>query len=345
MSEPIYHRESTALLLVDPYNDFLSRGRQSVAADQAHRRRGGPPRQSEGHRSSRSTSDLRVCIAPHRRWEPGDYEDWSYPNATQIGIMSSHAFARGEWGGDWHPDLAPAPGDIVAKEHWAQSGFANTDLDQQMRQRGVTHVIVVGLLANTCVELDQARYAMELGYHVTLVRDGTAAFTREMMQAAHELNGPTFAHSILTTAQLITTLPTPQPATLRPPPISAQTSQAEPPDDLHRRRPQRWRALQRPLRRNRRTHLGIEPLLMVEEITHRVVNEYAGVIAAINSRPPALTTPMRGPPYVGPPTSCTYSPRRIAHCRPPSRLATCAWAIISTASARLCRRPAFESVA
>jgi len=28
--------------------------------------------------------------------------------------------------------------------------------------------------------------------------------------------------------------------------------------------------------------LGIEPLLMVEEITHRVVNEYAGAIAAIN---------------------------------------------------------------
>lgn len=28
--------------------------------------------------------------------------------------------------------------------------------------------------------------------------------------------------------------------------------------------------------------LGIEPLLMVEEITHRVVNQYAGAIAAIN---------------------------------------------------------------
>jgi nicotinamidase-related amidase len=57
-------------------------------------------------------------------------------------------------------------------------------------------VIVVGLLANTCIE-STARFAMELGYHVTLVRDATAAFTHEMMHAAHELNGPTFAHSIL----------------------------------------------------------------------------------------------------------------------------------------------------
>ncbi len=48
---------------------------------------------------------------------------------------------------------------------------------------------------------------MELRYHVTLVRDATAAFTKEMMHAAHELNGPTFAHAILTTAELIAALP------------------------------------------------------------------------------------------------------------------------------------------
>jgi nicotinamidase-related amidase len=50
------------------------------------------------------------------------------------------------------------------------------------------------LLANTCTETT-ARYAQELGYHVTLVRDATAAFTKEMMHAAHELNGPTYAHA------------------------------------------------------------------------------------------------------------------------------------------------------
>ncbi len=149
-----------------------------------------------------------MFIAPHRRWEPGDYEDWSHPNPTQTGIMSRHSFARGEWGGDWHPDFTPKPGDIVAKEHWGQSGFANTDLDQQLRQHGITHVVVVGLLANTCIE-STAGYAMEFGYHVTLVRDATAAFSKEMMQAAHELNGPTFAHAILTTAELIAALPKP----------------------------------------------------------------------------------------------------------------------------------------
>ena len=67
---------------------------------------------------------------------------------------------------------------------------------------GVRAAIVVGLLANTCIE-STGRFAAELGYHVTLVKDATAAFNEEMMYAAHDLNGPTFAHAILTTAELV----------------------------------------------------------------------------------------------------------------------------------------------
>jgi nicotinamidase-related amidase len=95
---------------------------------------------------------------------------------------------------------------IQISEHWAQSGFANTDLDFQLKQHGVTHVVTVGLLANTCIE-STSRFAMELGYHVTLVRDATAAFSHEFMDAAHDLNGPTFAHAILTTPELLAALP------------------------------------------------------------------------------------------------------------------------------------------
>lgn len=202
MTSPTYQRASTALLFIDPYNDFLSEGGKAW-------QRVGPIAEEIGLLDNLRAivkavrgADIQVFIAPHRRWEPGDYEDWAHPNPTQIGIMSRHSFARGEWGGEWHPDFVPQPGDVVAKEHWGQSGFANTDLDQQLRQRGITHVILIGLLANTCVE-STGRYAMEIGYHVTLVRDATAAYSKDMMHAAHELNGPTFAHAILTTAELL----------------------------------------------------------------------------------------------------------------------------------------------
>jgi len=44
-------------------------------------------------------------------------------------------------------------------------------------------------------------------YHVTLIKDATAAFEQEGMHAAHEVHGPRFAHAILTTAELLTLLP------------------------------------------------------------------------------------------------------------------------------------------
>ncbi len=195
----------TALLFVDPYNDFLAEGGKlwpyvkQVAAEvrlldnliaiSAAVRRAGMP----------------IFIVPHHRWEPGDYLAWAHPNPDQLASGKLETFARGTWGGDWHPAFVPQAGDVIVKEHWAQNGFANTDLDFQLKQRGIRKVVIVGLLANTCIEAT-GRFAMELGYHVTLVSDATAAFSMERMRAAHVLNGPNFAHAILTTTQLLATL-------------------------------------------------------------------------------------------------------------------------------------------
>jgi nicotinamidase-related amidase len=211
MSEFHYDATRTGLLLVDPYNDFLSEGGKlwpmvkEVAGDV-----GLLDNLRAVVRSVRQAG-IQVFVVPHRRWEPGDYEGWEHPNPTWLAVQKRQTFARGTWGGEWHPDFVPQAGDVVVKEHWAQSGFANTDLDFQLKQHGVSHIIAVGLLANTCIE-STSRFAMELGYHVTLVRDATAAFSHEMMHAAHHLNGPTFAHSILTTQELLARLPGAMPA-------------------------------------------------------------------------------------------------------------------------------------
>lgn len=89
----------------------------------------------------------------------------------------------------------------MATEHWGISGFAHTDLDQQLRQHGIEHIILAGLTAPGCVE-GTGRWGMELGYAVTLVKDATASFSREWMHAAVELNGPLYAE-VLTTAEVI----------------------------------------------------------------------------------------------------------------------------------------------
>jgi nicotinamidase-related amidase len=205
MSNPSYSVSRTALLLVDPYNDFLSEGGKlwPLLADVAkevnlldHLRQITAAVRAAG---------MQIFIVPHHRAEPTDYQKWRNPSPSQIAAAKRQSFAKGTWGGDWHPDFAPQEGDVIIKEHWGQSGFANTDLDAMLKQHDIEKVIIVGLLANTCIE-STARFAMELGYHVTLVKDATAAFKREMMTAAHELNGPTFAHSILTTKELLAAL-------------------------------------------------------------------------------------------------------------------------------------------
>jgi nicotinamidase-related amidase len=50
-------------------------------------------------------------------------------------------FEVGSWGGEFNPECGSQKGDVVIKEHWAQSGFANTDLDMQLTQRGVQKIM------------------------------------------------------------------------------------------------------------------------------------------------------------------------------------------------------------
>jgi len=202
MSTVRYKQETTALLFVDPYNDFLSEGGLLWPLVKGVAEEVGLLGNLREVQAAARSAGIRVFFVPHRQWEEGDFETWQYPNPTQLNVMKRHSFAKGTWGGEFREEFAPRAGDIVVRQHWGQSGFANTDLDMQLKQHGITHVLIVGLLANTCIE-STARFAMELGYHVTLVRDATAAFKREMMRAAHDLNGPTFAHAIVTTRDLV----------------------------------------------------------------------------------------------------------------------------------------------
>src|SRR4030095_12948632 len=95
---------------------------------------------------------LRVFYAMHRRYRPGDYETWKYIAPVQKGAWKSRACEYGTWGCEFRHGFEPQPGDIVASEHWGSSGFANTDLDLQLKRHGIQRIIVVGLIAHTCVE-------------------------------------------------------------------------------------------------------------------------------------------------------------------------------------------------
>ncbi|MEU4681418.1 hydrolase [Micromonospora sp. NPDC023737] len=66
-------------------------------------------------------------------------------------------------------ELGGHPGDIVVtKRNWG--AFYGTDLDLQLRRRGVTQIVLGGIATSIGVE-STARAAHEHGYHVTLATD------------------------------------------------------------------------------------------------------------------------------------------------------------------------------
>lgn len=200
-----YDPQRTALLFVDPYNDFLDPAGKLWPMVSAIAEANGLHANLRSVLETARGAGMPVFIVPHRQWEPGDFQSWDHPTPYQLGSAQAQAFARGSWGGAWYPAFAPQAGDTVVKEHWGGSGFANTDLDLLLRQKQISHVVLIGLIANTCIETT-GRYAAELGYHVTLVRDATAAASPEAMHSAHAINGPTYAHAIVTTAALTAAL-------------------------------------------------------------------------------------------------------------------------------------------
>ena len=202
MTDPKFDKEITALLIIDPYNDFISEGgkiwdriKNVAEANNC------VPNMSNVMNASRKAG-LRVFYALHHRYRPGDYETWKYIAPIQKAAWSHRTFEDGTWGGEIRSEFKPQPGDIVALDHWCSSGFANTDLDLLLKKHGIHRLIVIGLIAHTCVEAT-VRYAAELGYEVTVVKDATASYSNEHMHAALDINVPNYASAIVTTKEAI----------------------------------------------------------------------------------------------------------------------------------------------
>jgi ureidoacrylate peracid hydrolase len=175
---------------------------------------GSPPRRcgSQQVRSAHESSPRRrsQCRHPrfyalHHRYRAGDYEDWKYIAPIQKAAWSHKAFEDGTWGGQIRREFEPQPGDVVAQEHWCSSGFANTDLDLLLKRHGIQQLIMMGLIAHTCLEAT-VRFGAELGYEVTVVTDATASYSDEEMHAALEVNIPNYATAMVATDKIVQTI-------------------------------------------------------------------------------------------------------------------------------------------
>jgi ureidoacrylate peracid hydrolase len=202
MADLRFEKEATALLVIDPYNDFISEGGKiwdwikPVAEINDC-----VPHMLEVLRAAREAK-FQVFYALHHRYRPGDYETWKYIAPIQKRGWLRKVFEYGTWGGEIRSEFTPQPGDIVAQEHWCSSGFANTDLDLLLKKHGIHQVIVIGLIAHTCVE-STVRFGAELGYDATVVKDAVADHSDVEMRATFEVNLPNYASAIVNTHEIV----------------------------------------------------------------------------------------------------------------------------------------------
>jgi Isochorismatase family len=94
-----FDKEITALLVIDPYNDFISEGgkvwdrlRGVAEANNC------VPNMLQVLNAARR-AELRVFYALHHRYRPGDYETWKYIAPIQKAAWLRKSFEDGTWGG------------------------------------------------------------------------------------------------------------------------------------------------------------------------------------------------------------------------------------------------------
>src|SRR5580692_9243436 len=98
MSEATYEKEITALIVIDPYNDFLSeRGKVWDRLKSVAEANNCIPNMVQVLNAARKAK-LRVFYALHRRYRPGDYETWKYVAPIQRAAWMRKTFEFGTWG-------------------------------------------------------------------------------------------------------------------------------------------------------------------------------------------------------------------------------------------------------
>jgi nicotinamidase-related amidase len=197
-----YPQHNTALIMVDPFNDFLSVwGKGFPLAKKV-------TKQVNLHKNLLDllaifrNSGRPVFYAPHHNYKSGSFSDRKYLHPSQAMQKLTNTFKADSFGAQFYRDFAPQEQDVVASQHSCSSGFMGTDLHEKLQEKNITHLVIAGFLANTCIE-STARSAVDLDYHVTLLRDGVSAWTPEDQYAAVNLNYPLIAHELMDTASLV----------------------------------------------------------------------------------------------------------------------------------------------
>jgi nicotinamidase-related amidase len=104
------------------------------------------------------------------------------------------ALQKGSPNWQLHPLLQPQASDqIIHKQHG--NAFEDTHLDEALRSRNITSLVVTGLVTHGCVRAT-CLGARQLGYDVVLVRDGHSNYSKQAARLIEEWNQKLSAEEI-----------------------------------------------------------------------------------------------------------------------------------------------------
>ncbi len=195
----------TALLVIDPVNDFLSAEGAAWELTEStvtkHDVIGHLRRLIEGAREQ----GIPVMYGP-MAYTSSDYADAQLHRRTGINriMFERQMFLAGSWGADFHPELRPGDDEIVLRPHKGSDVF-ETDLPEHLRARGTTQLMIAGMTANLCVE-STGRHAAEHGYDVTFIRDAIGAESLPAYEASIRINFPLIGNAVMDTEDALTAI-------------------------------------------------------------------------------------------------------------------------------------------
>ncbi|WP_277980560.1 cysteine hydrolase family protein [Sphingomonas phyllosphaerae] len=183
--------DTTALLLIEYQNDFVSEGGAQHDAVKAVMADTGMLAHSRAVVEQARARGVTVMHAPIS-FAAGYPEMPADPYGILAGIKQAQAFQKGSWGAAIADAMAPVDGDIVIEGKRGLDCFASTNIDFILRQRGMTDLAIAGFLTNCCVE-STMRSAYERGFGVVTLTDCTATLSAAEQQAAVTQNFPMFS--------------------------------------------------------------------------------------------------------------------------------------------------------
>lgn len=187
----------TALLVIDPVNDFLSEGGAAWEMTKTTVEKNDVVANLKRVITGARAQGIPVLFGPMAYTEE-DYADEKLQRRTGINrlMFEMKMFLAGSWGADFHPELQPEESDIILLPHKGTDVY-QTDLPEHLQRLGITHLVIAGMTANLCCE-STGRHAAEAGYDVTFLSDAIGSESLPSYEAAIRVNYPLIGNAVMT---------------------------------------------------------------------------------------------------------------------------------------------------